>query len=36
VAFWWSGGFFGLGAIITLFMLESGATQSEPALLSAS
>jgi hypothetical protein len=33
VAFWWSAGFFGLGTIITLFMLESGATQSEPALL---
>jgi hypothetical protein len=36
VAFWWSAGFFGLGTIITLFMLESGATQSEPALLGAS
>jgi EmrB/QacA subfamily drug resistance transporter len=36
VAFWWSAGFFGLGTIITLFMLESGATQSESALLSAS
>jgi hypothetical protein len=35
VAFWWSAGFFGLGTIITLFLLESGATQSEPALLSA-
>ena len=35
VAFWWSAGFFGLGTIVTLFMLESGATQSEPALLSA-
>jgi len=35
VAFWWSAGFFGLGTIITLFMLESGATQNEPALLTA-
>jgi hypothetical protein len=35
VAFWWSAVFFGLGTVVTLFMLESGATQSEPALLSA-
>jgi hypothetical protein len=28
VAFWWAALFFGLGAIISLFMLESGPTQS--------
>jgi hypothetical protein len=24
VAFWWSAGFFAIGAVLTLFMLESG------------
>jgi hypothetical protein len=27
VAFWWAAGFFGLGAIVTFFMLESGAPE---------
>jgi EmrB/QacA subfamily drug resistance transporter len=35
VAFWWAAGFFGLGAIVSLFMLESGATVSEPAYIAA-
>ena len=32
VAFWWAAGFFGLGTMLTLFMLESGAPADEPAL----
>ncbi len=32
VAFWWAAVFFGLGAVISLFMLESGPTQSDPGL----
>jgi EmrB/QacA subfamily drug resistance transporter len=35
VAFWWAAGFFGLGAIVSLFMLESGATMTEPAFVAA-
>jgi EmrB/QacA subfamily drug resistance transporter len=35
VAFWWAAGFFGLGAIVSFFMLESGATMTEPAFLAA-
>jgi EmrB/QacA subfamily drug resistance transporter len=35
VAFWWAAGFFGLGAIVSLFMLESGATMIEPAFVAA-
>jgi EmrB/QacA subfamily drug resistance transporter len=35
VAFWWAAGFFGLGAIVSLFMLESGATVTEPAFIAA-
>ncbi len=33
VAFWWAALFFGLGAVISLFMLESGPTQSDPTLV---
>ncbi len=33
VAFWWAAVFFGLGAVISLNMLESGPTQSDPALV---
>jgi predicted MFS family arabinose efflux permease len=33
VAFWWSAGFFGFGAILSLFMLESGNLASEEDLL---
>ena len=33
VAFWWAAVFFGLGAVISLIMLESGPTQSDPALV---
>jgi hypothetical protein len=32
VAFWWAALFFGLGAIISLFMLESGPTKSYASL----
>lgn len=35
VAFWWAAGFFGLGAVITLFVLESGAPIGEPELVPA-
>ena len=30
VAFWWAAGCFGLGALITIFMLESGVPHDEP------
>jgi hypothetical protein len=29
VAFWWAAGFFGVGAIVTFFMLESGVPELE-------
>lgn len=32
VAFWWAAGSFGLGTVLTLFMLESGAPADEPVL----
>ncbi len=35
VAFWWSAGFFGVGAILSLFMLESGNPVAEGELASA-
>jgi hypothetical protein len=34
VAFWWAAGFFGLGTIISLFMLESGASAGDAAFAS--
>ncbi len=33
VAFWWAAGSFGVGALLTLFMLESGAPADEPVLV---
>jgi hypothetical protein len=33
VAFWWAAGFFGLGAVLTFILLESGATVSSSPLL---
>jgi len=33
VAFWWAAGFFGVGAIVTFFMLESGVPELEHDLL---
>jgi EmrB/QacA subfamily drug resistance transporter len=36
VAFWWSAGFFALGAVLTLFMLESGTPVYEGELATAS
>ena len=32
VAFWWAAGSFGVGALIALFMLESGVPADEPVL----
>jgi hypothetical protein len=36
VAFWWAAGCFGLGAVLTFFMLESGVPVEAPELVSVS